>query len=1037
MIPRRVYLQGFLSYRDGQEVAFAGASLWMLAGANGSGKSSVFDAVTYTLFGCHRGGSQNAVELVNKESDSFTVEFDFLLDGGLFRARRTLKKRAKGSPASSQQILRHAGGRWEPVPDTGNKNGYDTWIAEHIGLKFETFTASVLLMQGRAEKLLNVTPKDRFEVLAGVVDLERYIRLHARADAERKALKARVEVIEGQLSGLAPVEPAELEAAQARIEAAISARNLQFDVLQQCQQLVIEANRWVELQRERAEFDRRCEVGLALLREAEKIDADATRSRELRAILPHLETAIKQQSRITEAARRRQELEGEIKAAAADSVTAEQEQTRLRTTIRQLDAELIREDAIVTDSAGRVKRLAETVAKVERIEEYQRELEILNAEIGRMPADLAEQAGALQQRVAKLTADELALPHLDRIATEHGRLRQLTSLIAKDESREATIRANGEELKKRVVDAAGRAKTRGDDFQAASAAAMTALTLAQQANEQLALVESMDGAAVCRACGQPLTPAHLFAERQSRTAARAAARQRLAAAEAARAKAGQDRDAADKLANELEKEITQLRGEFREVQGRLTERRDEHVQYAAALRTAIESLPDAIGRRFAIDPGSAAENYPTAVELAAMRSSLEALPGLRQKLDEQQKSLVRLTALREQEARLQGKIAASLAALGGDPAQFRRDHAGAEAEAAAASAKALAIREQAARTRAAAERHEDCRRACAARVNDLNAEQRHTSLQESHDRQLLAAAVGALPENWRPVAERGKLAEQLKLKAEFDALTNSGAETRAAELSQVKAEGEALKARRDLLEAAEAAIPPASRMPSTAAGLRLAEARQVLADRDDALQQSRAALGVLTERQRARHTLACELLAQEGELKSARLLAELLDRNHLQRHLVRTAERQVVDFANAVLDRLSGGQLALRLRGGDDEADKALELEAYNRETGRDPINVAFLSGSQRFRVAVALALGIGQYAGRRHRPIESVIIDEGFGCLDRVGRQAVIQEMQNLRGHLKCVILVSHQEEFAEAFSHGYHFELEDGATQVSPVVR
>ena len=166
----------------------------------------------------------------------------------------------------------------------------------------------------------------------------------------------------------------------------------------------------------------------------------------------------------------------------------------------------------------------------------------------------------------------------------------------------------------------------------------------------------------------------------------------------------------------------------------------------------------------------------------------------------------------------------------------------------------------------------------------------------------------------------------------------------------------------------------------------------------------------------------------------------LLGRERLQLYLVRQAERQIVDHANAVLDRLSGGQLFLRLRGdqdGENETDQALELEAYNRTTGQQPINVAFLSGSQRFRVAVCLALGIGQYASRQYRPIESVIIDEGFGCLDCQGRQVMIQELQNLRGQLHCILLVSHQEEFAEAFSDGYHFELAEGTTKITRIQR
>ncbi len=120
---------------------------------------------------------------------------------------------------------------------------------------------------------------------------------------------------------------------------------------------------------------------------------------------------------------------------------------------------------------------------------------------------------------------------------------------------------------------------------------------------------------------------------------------------------------------------------------------------------------------------------------------------------------------------------------------------------------------------------------------------------------------------------------------------------------------------------------------------------------------------------------------------------------------------------------------------GEGNTGKALELEAYNRVTGEKPINVAFLSGSQKFRVAVSLALGIGQYASRQHRPIESVIIDEGFGCLDNQGRQVMIQELQNLRNQMRCILLVSHQEDFAEAFPDGYRFELENGATRIKPL--
>ena len=138
-------------------------------------------------------------------------------------------------------------------------------------------------------------------------------------------------------------------------------------------------------------------------------------------------------------------------------------------------------------------------------------------------------------------------------------------------------------------------------------------------------------------------------------------------------------------------------------------------------------------------------------------------------------------------------------------------------------------------------------------------------------------------------------------------------------------------------------------------------------------------------------------------------LAELLGRDRLQLYLVRQAERQVVEYANAVLDRLSGGAavLAAERRGGRRRRPRRRpwSWRRTTASTGEKPINVAFLSGSQKFRVAVSLALGIGQYASRQHRPIESVIIDEGFGCLDRQGRQVMIQELQNLRSQMRCIL--------------------------------
>ncbi len=163
-------------------------------------------------------------------------------------------------------------------------------------------------------------------------------------------------------------------------------------------------------------------------------------------------------------------------------------------------------------------------------------------------------------------------------------------------------------------------------------------------------------------------------------------------------------------------------------------------------------------------------------------------------------------------------------------------------------------------------------------------------------------------------------------------------------------------------------------------------------------------------------------------------LAQLLGRDHLQNYLLLQAQNGIVASANETLDRISGGTLRIELRPREEQgAAKSLDLIAHNSQTGAESLPVSQLSGSQKFRVAVSLAIGIGRYASHGTRQIESVIIDEGFGGLDKEGRQEMIQELHALKGELKRIILVSHQEEFVDAFDNGYTIELIDKTSKVT----
>jgi DNA repair exonuclease SbcCD ATPase subunit len=296
MIPRRVGFKGFLCFRDEHEVCFDGASLWMLAGPNGSGKSTVFDAVTYALFGQHRGGKQNARELVNKQCESLAVEFDFLLDGERYQIRRTLRRKTN---KSTRQIYRWSGSNgdgkagWQALPATNSDSGLNAWVRDHIGLNYETFTSSVLLLQGKAEKLLAADPAERFRVLAGIVDLSRYQRLFERAEARYREFEAATRSHEQQLETVSEVGAADLDNALAAARAAQELRAGAQAEWERLQRIQIQNQRWHALKRTAAELRNECKCLQEVAAAASALENDWRRLNELRFVLPHLDTVFR------------------------------------------------------------------------------------------------------------------------------------------------------------------------------------------------------------------------------------------------------------------------------------------------------------------------------------------------------------------------------------------------------------------------------------------------------------------------------------------------------------------------------------------------------------------------------------------------------------------------------------------------------------------------------------------------------------------------------------------------------------------------
>src|SRR5579864_9302518 len=636
MIPKRIKLSGFLCYREEQEISFDGSSLWMLSGVNGSGKSSVFDAVTYALFGHHRGGSQGATELVTKGENGFSIEFEFTLDGGLYRMRRTLRRRATGTPASTQQINIWRADKWLPVADTHRRADFDDWVRDHIGLNYETFTSSVLLLQGRAEKLLDSTAKGRAEVLASIVDLERYQRLHERADAQKKEYKGHVETLQFQLAALPEVTEMELLAAANRIELAEEASGQAQAEVERLQALEFQARQWAEVERRLAAAHARRQEAGALLQEAETIQRQLRRLQELREVLPHVQVICQQRREVEQSESRTQELLQQVhdwseKAEKNDHLLA---QVRLQR--ENLQKRLASDEKQAQDLPRQLPELSAALERVKLAEQRREELQRLEGELARLPADVAERVLNAQKIVDELVGLQHALSPLSRLFQQREELRRSLQTLTLAQMEEKSIEARGKELKARHDEIKPHLDSARAGLKICEEKLASEKALWQQANGLCSEFEMLEGSKICRACGQPLTPKHYKEERGRREKERYEAEMRVRQAQDEWQTAREAEQNFGEQFQKNEQELLAAREAVRDSQKLAQQGLKDSERLKSDCERAYQELPEPFRSRVAASPPAdwPATTYPAASDVEAAKRTAHNLAAARRDLEQ-------------------------------------------------------------------------------------------------------------------------------------------------------------------------------------------------------------------------------------------------------------------------------------------------------------------------------------------------------------------------------------------------------------------
>jgi exonuclease SbcC len=198
--PEKLVMENFGPFAGREELDFSRLEdIFLISGKTGSGKTTIFDAICFALYGKAPGsrGSHTArlrSDHAGEEAEC-RVSLEFSLGERRYLAERSPKyerrrKRGAGTTVTDESAVlwEIAGG--EKIRGTARKTEADQKIRALIGLEAEEFFKIVLLPQGEFAEFLRQNTTERQKVLGKLFPVEKAARV--RELAQRKAGEAQV-----------------------------------------------------------------------------------------------------------------------------------------------------------------------------------------------------------------------------------------------------------------------------------------------------------------------------------------------------------------------------------------------------------------------------------------------------------------------------------------------------------------------------------------------------------------------------------------------------------------------------------------------------------------------------------------------------------------------------------------------------------------------------------------------------------------------------------------------------------------------------
>lgn len=224
MKPLTLTMRAFGAYAQPTSIDFrqlGDDGLYLIAGKTGAGKTTIFDAICYALYG-ESSSKRRSAQTMHSDfarDDDTAVTLKFVHHGATYEVARRQKigrdKQGNVKSVSSEATLTLP----NAAPVVGQRE-VTRRVTELLGLTYDQFKQTVMIAQGEFRELLESDIKARTAILQRLFDTEPYSRmavvLKSRQDEAEKALSLTRMGLEAQLRSVQvrPEDPLAAEVAE-------------------------------------------------------------------------------------------------------------------------------------------------------------------------------------------------------------------------------------------------------------------------------------------------------------------------------------------------------------------------------------------------------------------------------------------------------------------------------------------------------------------------------------------------------------------------------------------------------------------------------------------------------------------------------------------------------------------------------------------------------------------------------------------------------------------------------------------------------